>query len=38
LGDMVDGEWTIWLDTATPALKITARVSGALKTGTVALA
>lgn len=38
LADMVDGEWALWLDTAGNALKVTARISGALKTGTVAVA
>jgi len=38
LDDMVDGEWALWLDTAGNAFKVSARVGGVLKTGTVAVA
>lgn len=38
LADLTDGEATFWLDTANNAFKISARVAGVLKTGTVAVA
>lgn len=38
LADLSDGEFAIWLDTAGNAFKVSARVAGVLKTGTVAVA
>lgn len=38
LADLSDGEYALWLDTAGNAFKISARVAGVLKTGTVAVA
>lgn len=38
LADLADGEYAFWLDNAGNALKISARIGGVLKTGTVAVA
>lgn len=38
LADLADGEYAFWLDTVGNALKISARIAGVLRTGTVAVA